>query len=224
MKPTVASGSRARAPSSIPRPARSTGTRHTGPDISCTSVSASGVRMRVDLVGMAWVASATMTNASSLKALRNSGVGVFSSRNTASLLRESGPSTTRRFFASSIERERLRKRRDPIAQAVRLAAGSLDDDGGDLAHLLLAHPARRHRRRPEPDAAGHRRRLRVVGDHVLVRRHPDGVEHLLELLAVRPAPPQIYQHEVVVGPAGDEAETALHEPLGHRAGVFHDLL
>src|SRR5918998_6185560 len=183
MKPTVAFGNRARAPSSIPRPARRTGTRHTGPEISSACVSASGVRMRAGRVGMSRVASATMIRASSFIACLKSGVGVRSSRKTASLCRIKGPSTTWRFFASSIQREGFGEGADAAAQPVELAAGSLDDDLGDLAHLVRSHTAGRHRRGPEADAAGDGRLLGVVRDHVLIARDADGLEGLLELLA-----------------------------------------
>src|SRR4028119_238520 len=157
MKPTVARGSRARAPSSIPRPARRTGTRQTGPEICSTSVSVSGVLILSGRVGIFLVASATMMRASSRIACRKSLVGVRSSRSTASLWRIRGPSTTKRFRASLIEGEGVRELGDPVAKAVRLAAGGGADDRCDLAHLLGAHPPRGHGRRPEPDAARDRR-------------------------------------------------------------------
>src|SRR3712207_3606790 len=166
INPTVASGSKARAPSSIPRPARRTGTRHTGPEISSASVSASGVFMRARRVGISRVASATMIVASSFIACLNSGVGVRSSRRTASLCRTSGPSTTRRFFASSIEREGLGEGGYAVAQALELAAGGPRDDLGDLAHLVRPHAAGGHGGGAEPDAARDRRLLGIVRGHV----------------------------------------------------------
>src|ERR687886_2182904 len=99
----------------------------------------------------------------------------------------------------------------------------LDDYLGDLAHLLLAHPTCGHRRCPEPDAAGHRWWLGVVGNHVLVARHPYGIEHLLKLLAGRPCASEVYEHQVVVRPTGDEVQTPFEKPLGHGLGVLDDL-
>src|ERR671917_630679 len=220
MKPTVAFGSRARAPSSIPRPARRTGTRQTGPEISSASVSASGVRMRAGRVGMSRVASATMIRASSFIACLKSGVGVRSSRRTASLCRIKGPSTTWRFFASSIQREGLGQGTNAVAQALELAARGLDDDLRDLAHLVRPHAAGRHRRGPEPDAARDGRLLGVVRDHVLVARDADGLEGLLELLAGCARFDQVHQDQVVVRAAGDEVEPAFQESLGHRLAVL----
>src|SRR5215210_1657007 len=231
MKPTVASGSRARAPSSIPRPARRTGTRQTGPEISSTSVSASGVRIRTGRVGMSRVASATMMSASSLSAWRNSGVRVRSSRRTASLWRLNGPSTTRRFFASGfasgfaslIEWESLGERPDAVAQAVEFAAAGFDDDVGDFAHLGLAHAAGRHGGGAEPDTARDGRGFGVVRDHDLVAGDADRFERLLELLASRARVAQVHEDEVVVSSAGDEVETSLEQTLGHRPAVLDDL-
>src|SRR5918998_397297 len=230
MNPTVAFGSRARAPSSIPRPARRTGTRQTGPEISSTSVSVSGVLMRAGRVGMSRVASATMIRASSFMACLNSGVGVRSSRSTASLCRLNGPSTTRRFlvsgcagFASLIEREGRGQGGDALAQAVELAAGRARDDVGDLAHLVRAHAARRHGRGAEPDAARHRRLLRVVRDHVLVAGDAHRLERLLELGARGVRLYQVDQDQVVVRPAGDEVEAAFQEAIRQSAAVLDDL-
>src|SRR5215210_1780453 len=184
MNPTVARGSRARAPSSIPRPARRTGTRQTGPEICSTSVCVSGVLILSVRVGIFRVASATMMRASSRIACRKSVVGVRSSRSTASLWRLKGPSTIKRLSRSLIEWEGLRELGNPVAQSLCLAAGCGADDGRDLAHLLGPHPTRGHGRRPEPDAARDGRGLGVVWDHVLVARHPDGLQRLLQLVAV----------------------------------------
>src|SRR5215212_1132050 len=187
MKPTVAVGSRARAPSSMPSPARRTGTRQTGPEISSTSVSVSGVLMRTCFVGMLPVASATMMRASSFMACLKSGVLVRASRRTASLWRLSGPSTTRRFFASLmvslIKWVRLRQGGYPVAQAIRLAAGRRHDDLGDLTHLVLAHAAGSHRRRAEPDTACYGGRFGIIRHHVLVAGDADRFERIFQMLA-----------------------------------------
>src|SRR5215211_4384090 len=218
MKPTVASGSRARAPSSIPRPARRTGTRQTGPEISSTAVSASGVRIWTGRVGMSRVASATMIRASSFMACLNSGVGVRSSRRTASLCRLSGPSTMWRFLASGftslIQREGGSQGGDALTQAVELAAGGAGNDVGDLTHLVGAHASGRHGGGAEPDAARYHRRLGVVRDHVLVAGDADRFECLLQLLACGASLYQVDQDQVVVRPAGDQVEPAFEEPIG----------
>src|SRR5918994_4805948 len=214
MNPTVASGSRARAPSSIPRPARRTGTRQTGPEISSTAVSASGVRIWTGRVGMSRVASATMIRASSFMACLNSGVGVRSSRRTASLCRLSGPSTMWRFFASLIQREGGGQGGDALTQAVELAAGGAGYDVGDLTHLVRAHASGRHGCGAEPDAARYHRCLGVVRDHVLVAGEADRFERLLQLLARGVSLDQVDQDQVVVRPAGDQVEPAFEEPIG----------
>src|SRR5215217_3692714 len=227
MNPTVAVGSRASAPSSIPRPARRTGTRQTGPEISSTSVSVNGVRMLTGRVGMLLVASATMMSASSFMACLKSGVRVRSSRSTASLWRLRGPSTTCRFFtsgiASFIERVCLGKRRHPLAQAVRLAARRSDDDAGDLAHLVLAHSARGHGRGAEPDAARDGRGLEVVRYHVLVAGYAHGLQRFFKLLAGDARLLQVDQDQVVVRPARNEVQPTLKEPVGQCLAVGDDL-
>src|SRR4051812_10140721 len=204
MKPTVAVGSRASAPSSIPSPARRTGTRQTGPEISSTSVSVRGVLMRTCFVGMFPVASATMMSVSSFMACLKSGVLVRSSRRTASLWRLRGLSTTWRVFTSGvvslIKRVHLRQGRHPVPQAVRLAARGRHDDLGDLAHLVLAHAAGRHRRRAEPDATGYGRRLGVVGDHVFVAGDADRFERIFQFLAGNAGIYEVDQDQVVVRP------------------------
>src|SRR5918995_4886618 len=186
MKPTVAVGSRARAPSSMPSPARRTGTRQTGPEISSTSVSVSGVLMRTCFVGMLPVASATMMRASSFMACLKSGVLVRSSRRTASLWRLKGPSTTWRFFTSGlvslIQWVGFRKGFYSVAQAVGLSARGGDDNVGDLLHLVFTHAAGRHCRGAQPDATGHGRWLGVVRDHVLVAGDADGFQGIFEFL------------------------------------------
>src|SRR5829696_9299802 len=142
----------------MPRPARRTGTRQTGPEISSTSVSVSGVRIWTWRVGIVPVASATMIRASSFMACLKSAVVVRSSRRTASLWRLKGPSTTWRFFTSGvvslIQRVSLRKGLHPVTQAVCLAVRGSDDDLRYLVHLVVAHAAGRHGRGAEPDAAG----------------------------------------------------------------------
>src|SRR5918997_6665810 len=227
MKPTVAVGSRARAPSSMPSPARRTGTRQTGPEISSTSVSVRGVLMRACLVGMLPVASATMIRASSFMACLKSGVLVRSSRRTASLWRLKGPSTTRRFCTSGlislIERVRLRQGGHPVPEAVGLASGGRDYDVGDLAHLVLAHAAGRHRRRAEPDPAGYGGRFGIVGHHVLVAGDADRLERILQFLAGDTGLYEVDQDQVVVRPAGDEVQAAFQQAFGQRPAVVHDL-
>src|ERR671921_1454450 len=218
MKPTVAVGSRARAPSSMPSPARRTGTRQTGPEISSTPVSVSGVLMRTCFVGMFPVASATMMRASSFMACLKSGVFVRSSRRTASLWRLKGPSTTCRFFASwvvsLIERVRLSQGRNPILQALSFTAGRRHDDLGDFAHLVLAHAAGRHGRRAEADTAGYCGRFGIIGHHVLVAGDADRFKRIFQFLARDTRIYEVDQDQVVVRPTGYEVQTTVDKALG----------
>src|SRR5215211_2725805 len=227
MKPTVAVGRRASAPSSMPRPARRTGTRQTGPEISSTSVSVKGVLIWTWRVGIFPVASATMIRASSFMACLKSAVVVRSSRSTASLLRLRGPSTTWRFFTSGavslIQRASLRKGLNPVAQAVCLSVRGRDYDVRDLVHLVLAHAPGRHCRGAQPDAAGHGRWLGVVRDHVLVAGEADGLERIFEFLACDVRIFQVDQDQVVVRPAGDEIQATFQEPVSQGPAVLDDL-
>ncbi len=77
---------------------------------------------------------------------------------------------------------------------------------------------------PEPDAAGDERRLRVVGDRVLVDGDVRPAEQLLRRLARQVLGPQVDQHQVGVGAAGDDREAAFDQGLGERLGVGDHLL
>ena len=52
---------------------------------------------------------------------------------------------------------------------------------------------------------------------------PGAIEHFLRDLAVDLLRPQINQHEVIVGSAGDNAEAMLRHARGERLGVQHHL-
>src|SRR5215217_7145183 len=227
IKPTVAVGRRASAPSSIPRPARRTGTRQTGPEISSTSVSVRGVRIWTWRVGIFPVASATRIRASSFMACLKSAVVVRSSRRTASLWRLKGSSTTWSFFTSGvvslIQRVSLRKGLHPVAQAVCLAVRGCDDNVCDLLHLVLPHTAGRHRRGAQPDAAGHCRWLRVVRDHVLVAGDANCLERIFQFLARDAGTFQVDQDQVVVRSPGDEIQAPFQQPIGHHFAVRDDI-
>src|SRR5215216_7752238 len=211
----------------MPRPARRTGTRQTGPEISSTSVSVSGVRIWTWRVGIFPVASPTMIRASSFMACLKSAVVVRSSRRTASLWRLKGPSTTCSFFTSGvvslIQRVSLRKGLHPVAQAVCLAVRGCDDNVCDLLHIVLTHAAGRHRCGAQPDTAGHGRRLRIVRDHVLVAGDADGLQRIFQFLACDTGIFQVDQDQVVVRSSGDEIQAPSQEPLGQRLAVLDDL-
>src|SRR4051812_11500539 len=80
------------------------------------------------------------------------------------------------------------------------------DQPRDLGHLGLGHARRGHRGGAEPQPARDERLLGVVRDRVLVARDPGAVERLLRDLARHAERPQVHEHQVVVGAAGDDAE------------------
>ena len=90
-------------------------------------------------------------------------------------------------------------------------------------HLRLVHPAAGDRGGPDPDPAGDHRRVRVVGDRVAV----DGDLHLAErqvgLLAGDAQRAHVDEHQVVVGPAGDDRGARLDQRRGEGLRVRHRL-
>ena len=63
----------------------------------------------------------------------------------------------------------------------------------------------------------------IVGDGVLVDRDAGLVERLLRRLAGEVLGPQVHQHQVGVGAAGDDREAALDQRVGQRLGVLDHL-
>src|SRR3546814_8927987 len=80
------------------------------------------------------------------------------------------------------------------------------DEGAHLLELAAAEAARGRRRRAEADAGSDRRLFRIEGNAVLVAGDARAVEALLGDVAGQPLRPQVDQHEVVVGAAGDDVE------------------
>src|SRR3972149_4620486 len=76
----------------------------------------------------------------------------------------------------------------------------LGDELADEAHLLLAHPPGGHRRRPDADAAGHRRFLRIKRNGILVYRAPGLLQRRLGPLAGQPLGPEIHQPQMGIRP------------------------
>ena len=71
----------------------------------------------------------------------------------------------------------------------------------------------------DAQAGGDERRLGVVGDRVLVQRDAGAVERLLGHLAGDAEGPEVDEHEVVVGAAGDDAEALVGQGGGEGAAL-----
>src|SRR5699024_11020235 len=128
--------------------------------------------------------------------------------------------------------QRLRLGEDAHAFAQRgdvgvLAAGQCGaDDVGDLAELLGPESAGGQRRGPDPQARGDHRRARIERHGVAVDRDPHLVQEVLRLLAVQLRVPQVHQHEVDVGAAGEDGDARvravlLGQPLREDPSALH---
>ena len=130
-------------------------------------------------------------------------------------------------FRRGVQREGggqlLDLRLDPRQRSLVRVGERAVDQLGHPHHFGRAHAARRERRCAEPDAAGDERRLRIVGNGVLVHRDAGLVEHLLGDLPGEVLGPEIDQHQVGVGAAGHDGEAALDQRLRQRLGVVHHL-
>ena len=100
----------------------------------------------------------------------------------------------------------------------------LDDQLADLAELGDAEAARGAGRRAEPDAGRDRRLLRIERDAVLVAGDVGAAERHLGDLAGQLLRPQVDQHQVRVGAAGDDVEPLGLQRFGQRLGVLDDVL
>src|SRR6516164_6117728 len=107
-----------------------------------------------------------------------------------------------------------------VAGSARQPAQYLDDPSSDGPELVLPKAAGCRRRRAETDARGNRRFLRVERDPILVASDPGSFEAPLGILAGDPQRPQIHQHQVRIGPTGDDLEPRCRESLGERLGVL----
>ncbi|EAU64874.1 conserved hypothetical protein [Stigmatella aurantiaca DW4/3-1] len=102
---------------------------------------------------------------------------------------------------------------------VQRLADELTDDG----HLRLLHSPRGDGRRAHPDARGRHRLLGIERNHVLVHGEARLAHHRLGVLAGDLLGAQVHQHQVVVRPAGAQAQPCPQERLRQRLGIGDDL-
>ena len=100
------------------------------------------------------------------------------------------------------------------------------DQLDDLGHVLLHETSGSDGRCADPDSGCLERRTGVERNHILV----EGDLGLLQLLLghpsghVRELGPEVDQHQMVVGAAGNDLVASCNELLGHLLGVGHNLL
>src|SRR5699024_9040775 len=97
------------------------------------------------------------------------------------------------------------------------------DPAGNRGHVVLLETTRGAGRCTNAQAAGDERRTRVVGHGVLVGGDVGPAQRFFRGFAGDAFVDQADQDEVVVGAAGDDVEAAVHEYVGHGAGVFDGL-
>ena len=118
---------------------------------------------------------------------------------------------------------RLDQRRGAVLR-LRHRVEHLGDELPDLAELGDAETARRAGRRAEPDAGGHERLFRIERNAVLVAGEPGADQRLLRDVALHALRPEIDQHQMVVGAAGDDVEAAALQRRRKRPRILDDAL
>ena len=98
-------------------------------------------------------------------------------------------------------------------------SADLGNQVADLAELGNAEAAAGAGRSAEPHAGRHRRFLRIERDAVLVAGDVGAAERGFRHLSGQPLRPQVDQHEMGVGPAGNDVEAVGFERFGERLGI-----
>ena len=126
-----------------------------------------------------------------------------------------------------VDGETLAQSCDPVQDlppASRIIEDGLEDQLAHFLHLRLLEAPGGDGGRAEPQAAGLLRPPGIRGHGVLVGGDMQGVQPDLQFLAAQIHILQVHQHQVVVGAAGDQLQTAVHQRLGQGGGVGHDLV
>ncbi len=111
----------------------------------------------------------------------------------------------------------------PLTGLVGYIFEDLGDELADETHLLRLHPPGGYRRRPDADAAGHCRFLRIKRNGILVYRDPGLLQRRLGHLAGQPLGPKIHQQQMGIRPSRDQAKAEGAKLLGQRDRVQLDL-
>ena len=132
------------------------------------------------------------------------------------------------FEASCIQREFFRDSGDFAAHAlfdggVAQVSEYFGDPSGDLFHFRLAHAARGDGGAAYADAAGFHRRQGIEGDRVLVDGHAGAFEREFGVTPGDSARVHVHEHEVIIGAASNDTESALGETGGESFGIRHHL-
>ena len=98
------------------------------------------------------------------------------------------------------------------------------DQRTDLLEFGDTETARRRRRRAEPQAGGDERLLGVERNAVLVASETGTDQRLLRDVALQTLRPQVDQHQMVIGAAGNNLEAVRTQRFRQRLGVLDDVL
>ena len=93
----------------------------------------------------------------------------------------------------------------------------------DHLHLGCTHAAGGDSRGAQTHAGGHKGAAGLAGDGVLVGGNVHAVQALLQVLAGALLVPQVDEHQVVVGAAGDKLDPALLQGRSQSLCIFYDL-
>ena len=87
---------------------------------------------------------------------------------------------------------------------------NLGNDIGNFNHVRFLHAAGCGRRRTDPDAAGHHRACRIIGNRIFIDGNADVIQQPFSYLTGQIAIAHIKQQQMVVGAAGNQDKAVFH--------------